>query len=572
MLRNPIQHGSGSTGESRDKNFVLRKGNEPIFVCMWINMLMLYEIYVFATGAEEFPGEEEPDANDFNDNAEYEVAMKEHNALIEKLTKGIRICKAWVVEILLKSPGYLDKAQRIINGVPEWQIRQIHQFVYCGFIAKTPKQVEKARKAFEECFQGFKELVANFAARLTNNKIIYESLSDEVVSEYDFLRRMMENLNVKFKQYGLIQLQDFKRTKALNDAEADPALHIAYPPPHNVIQDLEGLEFDMRTDERQDQSRPDHGQKKNNKNKKKVNQHSDKTDQVFTVSKADFEKLNNWKANKSKQGKGNQKDSKPSAQASTKSNGICFDFQNKGECKRQNCPYQHIARKHSDNNQMVPYRGNQQKRGGRGNGGRAYMSRPMDFDDYRPYEEHMRDREYRNYESHYPNSRTHFFHPRHPDPESDYYDAPPRDYGLVTGTRQVRGMRSETSRHGLSILMVTESSGNISPYKSLSNSKIHYTPECHNIIFDGYYCTENPRYAMYEYSIGKLIIPYHYYISMFRLLQTYTKYAPECLIITDTSLHIHCQRPVVRPTTAPPKPYIPKHRPYRFIEPRFNWT
>ena len=60
---------------------MLRKGNEPIFVCMWINMLMLYEIYVFATGAEEFPGEEEPDPNDFNDNAEYEVAMKEYNAL-----------------------------------------------------------------------------------------------------------------------------------------------------------------------------------------------------------------------------------------------------------------------------------------------------------------------------------------------------------------------------------------------------------------------------------------------------------------------------------------------------------
>ena len=92
--------------------------------------------------------------------------MKEHNQLIEKLTKGIRICKAWVVEILLKSPGYLDKAQRIINAAPEWQIRKIYQFVYCGFIAKTPKQVEKARKAFEECFQGIKELVANIAARL----------------------------------------------------------------------------------------------------------------------------------------------------------------------------------------------------------------------------------------------------------------------------------------------------------------------------------------------------------------------------------------------------------------------
>ena len=77
---------------------------------------------------------------------------------------------------------------------------------------------------------------------------------------------------------------------------------------------------------------------------------------------------------------------------------------------------------------------------------------------------------------------------------------------------------------------------------------------------------------MYEYSIGKLIIPHHYYISMFRLLQTYIQYAPKYLTTTDTSMHIHRQRPVIRPTTAPLKPYITKHRPYRFIEPRFNWT
>jgi hypothetical protein len=104
-------------------------------------------------------------------------------SLIEKLSKGIRVCKAWVLEILLKSPGYLDKAQRIINATPEWTVRQIHQFVYCGFIAKTPKQVEKARKTFDECFQGFKELVANFASRITHCKIIYESLSDKEVSD-----------------------------------------------------------------------------------------------------------------------------------------------------------------------------------------------------------------------------------------------------------------------------------------------------------------------------------------------------------------------------------------------------
>ena len=118
-------------------------------------------------------------------------------------------------------------------------------------------------------------------SRLTNSKIIFESLSDEEASDYDFLRRMMENLNNKFKQYGLVLLQDFKRTKALNDAEADPALHIAYPPPHNVIQDLEGLEYDMRSDDRQEPQNTDQGQRRNNnKNNKKVksNQRSEKSD------------------------------------------------------------------------------------------------------------------------------------------------------------------------------------------------------------------------------------------------------------------------------------------------------
>jgi hypothetical protein len=173
------------------------------------------------------------------------------------------------VEILLKSPGFLDKSQRFIDATPEWTIRQIHQVVYCGSISKTSKQMKKARKAFEECFQGFKELVANYASRITNCKIIYESLSDEDVSGYEFLRRMMENLNVKFKQYGLILLQDFKRPKALNDAEADPDLHITFPPPLNVIQDLEGLESDMQSDDRQEQQKPDHGQKRNNNSNKK---------------------------------------------------------------------------------------------------------------------------------------------------------------------------------------------------------------------------------------------------------------------------------------------------------------
>ena len=151
----------------------------------------------------------------------------------------------------------------------------------------------------------------------------------------------------------------------------------------------------------------------------------------------------------------------------------------------------------------------------------------------------------------------------------------PRASTAYTGTRQVRGMRSKSSRHGLSILMVTESTGNIDPYKSYSNSVIkkkHYTPLIHNTLCDGVYCTEDSRFAIYHYYIGKLIIPHHYFPFMFNLIKTYTLYAPKYLTITDTSIHIYCRRPVLRPTTEPLKHYVPKHRPYRFIERRFNWT
>jgi hypothetical protein len=97
MFRNPSQHGSGTSGEPRDKSFTLKKGNEPIFVCMWINMLMIYEIHAFATGAENvLGGEDEPNPNGFNDNADYEVAMKEYNIMIEKLNKGtMRFNSPW---------------------------------------------------------------------------------------------------------------------------------------------------------------------------------------------------------------------------------------------------------------------------------------------------------------------------------------------------------------------------------------------------------------------------------------------------------------------------------------------
>ena len=199
----------------------------------------------------------------------------------------------------------------------------------------------------------------------------------------------------------------------------------------------------------------------------KRNQRSEKSDQVFTVSKADFERLNNWKATKSKQGNSSKKSPKHAASES-KAPGICYNFQNHGECKRQNCPYQHVVKRNSENNmQMVPYRGSQSRRGGRGNRGQANMTRGFE-EDYRPY--HDREYQYDNYNL--PNSRSHFSRSREPLPDTNFFDGPPRDYGLHTGTRQVREMRSEGSRHGLSILMVTESHGNFETYTSYSNSNI----------------------------------------------------------------------------------------------------
>jgi hypothetical protein len=205
------------------------------------------------------------------------------------------------------------------------------------------------------------------------------------------------------------------------------------------------------------------------------------------VSKTDFERLNSWKATKSKQNNGPKKSAKPATKES-KSAGICYNFQNHGECKRQNCPHQHVVKKNSKNNkQMVPYRGSQPRRGERGPIGQANISRGFD-EDYRSYD----DREY-SYDNYNPvNSRTHFSHSRDTLPDTDFFDGPPRDYGLNTGTRHVRGMRSEGSRHSLSILMVTEIYGNIEPNKSFSNSEIkkkYYTPDSHNVIFDGYFCS-----------------------------------------------------------------------------------
>ena len=253
----------------------------------------------------------------------------------------------------------------------------------------------------------------------------------------------------------------------------------------------------------------------------------------------------------------------------------CFNFMFKFLCNQIKCFYIYQSHKFNIWNivRMVNYRG------GWRHYGQAHVIRCYGYEATRSYEEIMRDHDEKGsayYYNNLENSNTHF--PASAIPLLLPISVRLRNRNLARLRHQAesseRGMRSESSRHGLYILMVTESSGNISSHKSYSDSnmKKYYTPLIHNTLCDGVYCTEDPRFAMYHYCVGKLILPHHYYIHMFRLFKTYTLYAPECLTITDTSIHIQCSKPVLRPTTAPLKHYISKHIPYRLIAPRFNWT
>ena len=126
--------------------------------------------------------------------------------------------------------------------------------------------------------------------------------------------------------------------------------------------------------------------------------------------------------------------------------------------------------------------------------------------------------------------------------------------------------------------MVTESHGNFEPHNSCSNSEIkkkYYTPASHNIIFAVFFCQTNPKYAMYKYHVQGLIIPYHYYIYMFRLIKHLSKYSPRQLIRTDTSLYINVNFPVSRCEFASrPLQPITKHIDYhlRSRECRFTFV
>jgi hypothetical protein len=548
LRRNRRQHGSEfrDTANSRP---ILRQGKEPQWLVLYKNMLVSKEVYGFARGTEVFPGEEEPDPNDYPNAEELEDAQDDYAKLVEEKNKAVIYSISWTVESLARSPGYLDKAQRIIDAEPAWTIRQVYQFVHTGFVARTPRQIEKARRDFEETHQGPKEKVSVYFIRMNDNKNIYESLADEAVTAYEFLRRLLENTNTTMRQYSLILLQDIKRIKAHNDNEPDEDEHQDYTEPHIIIQELEAFESDIKSDMKDNGKNESNSHNKNHK--KRQNGKQEKTEQVFTVTKADFDRLNTWKANKSKPANNNTKNNtannhkKNTGGEATKSRGICYNFQNTGSCSRQDCPYQHVPRKASNNQQMVPYRGGSSNRGGRGHGGRANAARSFEYEDTRPYEEIMRDHDEQGsayYYNNYENSNTHFQRPRYPPPASDFSD------GSQSGTRHVRGMRSESSRRGLSILMVTNDAGNNLFDKPFSNSvpNKYYTPISHNIIFRDFCCTTNPRHAMYMIHYGDLIIPYHYFVHMFTLLKHYELYAPEYLTYHNSRLIIHCKNPISR--------------------------
>ena len=107
--------------------------------------------------------------------------------------------------------------------------------------------------------------------------------------------------------------------------------------------------------------------------------------------------------------------------------------------------------------------------------GYAHVNRSFEYENTSSYEEVVRDHDEQGsslYCNNFENSYTHFQCPRYPSPISDL-----SDYGLNTGTRQVRAMRSEGSRHGLSILMITDSHGNIYPHNSYSNSEVDVVME-----------------------------------------------------------------------------------------------
>ena len=70
---------------------------------------------------------------------------------------------------------------------------------------------------------------------------------------------------------------------------------------------------------------------------------------------------------------------------------------------------------------------------------------------------------------------------------------------------------------------------------------------------------------MYEYHVGELILPYHYFIYMFRLIKHLTQYSPRHIIRTETSIYININYPVSQCEFAhEPLQPITRHMDYRF--------
>jgi Zn/Cd-binding protein ZinT len=388
MYRNNNLHSQDGSGFGRDKFAILKKGAENFWIIIMTNMLIMHDVYRFATRDEQFPGEDEPDPNDpefVNDPDRLEKAQDAFAALVEKLSATVKKCIGYIVESLARSPGYLDKATRIVTSDHEWTIAEVWDFVKTGFVARTRKQIEKARDNYEKCYQAKFERIEIYGNRLVTFKNTYETIAAVVVDPYDFLVRFLENVNNYFRSYGLIYLNEIKSIHRHNEQEQDPANHQPYPVFHTILQELEGFEADNRTDEHLENNTHRKKDKKKTKHKEES-----KNDQVMVVSKLEFEKFNKWKTNQAINNNTDGNVQNKSANNSKGKKGVCFDFQNTGACHRDNCPYLHIPRKPQSQHKSPAHngsggrggRGGRGTNGGRHHGGRGFVNRHAMCDNF----------------------------------------------------------------------------------------------------------------------------------------------------------------------------------------------
>ena len=317
---------SSQDGSGFSQRIILKKGQEAKWLLLIINLLTILEIYVFATEDEEFPGEEEPAAGDFQDPADFERAHNDWNTLVDRLSKNIRTGIGAIVHSLIQS-DYTDQASRILRAAPAWTIAQVWSYINTGFVARTEKQIEQARDNFEKCEQGDKEKIGRFASRITSFAKVFESINNVAVTPYQLLSRFLKNVNPTFRGLCMVLQERVRVIKEFNDGEPDPDDHRAYPDFNVTVQELEAYEADN--------VKPTHegNDKRTNKDKKK------KSDKALVVSKQDFAKLNSWKNAQSTQSKSD----KNSSTKKEAKRGVCYNFRNTGDCTRRDCPYEHVG-------------------------------------------------------------------------------------------------------------------------------------------------------------------------------------------------------------------------------------